>query len=110
MAEPKYTDILIDGDDIATDAAGQPIPIYDRAVISQDITHALREAGVLTELIAERSTEMRRHYMKKIKVVVETDPRVIPGSSTVTESTPGNLQITADTEFGKIDLAVVQEQ
>lgn len=47
--------------------------------------------------------------MKKIKMLVEADTRVTPGTSEITETTPGNLQITADTEFGKIDI-VAKEQ
>lgn len=105
-----YTDLLMTADDIATDAAGQPIAIYDRDVIAQDIAHALRESGHLESLIGERSRERRGLIFKEMRQLIETDPRVIPGSSNVTETTPGNLQITADTEFGKIDLAVVQEQ
>lgn len=105
----KYTDILMQGDDIATDDAGQPVYIHDRDVIAQDIGHALRESGLLESLIGERSQQRRALTFKKMRQIVEADTRTVPGTSEVTETTPGNLQITAETEFGKIDL-VVQEQ
>lgn len=101
----KYTDILMQGDDIATDDAGQPIYIHDRDVIAQDIGHALRESGLLESLIGERSQQRRAITYKKIRQLVENDTRTVPGSSTVKEAGLGNLHISADTEFGTINIS-----
>jgi len=98
----KYTDILMQGDDIATDAAGQPVYIHDRDVIAQDIAHALRESGHLESLIGERSGARRALIHTQLRQIIENDPRTVPGTSEITEHTPGQLLITADTEFGPV--------
>ncbi len=100
-----YTDIKMQGDDIVTDDAGQPIQIYDRDVIAQDIGHALRESGHLEALIAERSVNRRALIFKEMRILIENDPRTVPGTSSIKEQSPGALLITADTEFGKINIA-----
>ncbi len=101
---PKYTDIKMQGDDIATDASGQPIQIYDRDVIAQDIGHAIRESGLLELLIAERSKQKRELIHKQLRMIIENDTRIDPGTSEITEATANTLNITADSEFGKISI------
>ncbi|MDF4702045.1 DUF2590 family protein, partial [Vibrio parahaemolyticus] len=43
MADYKYQDILIENGDVVLDAGRNPILIQDRAVIAQDIKHAIIE-------------------------------------------------------------------
>jgi len=101
-----YIDLLIEDDDIATDAAGQPLLVTDRDVIAQDINHAVRESGLLSDLIGERNKQQRALIRKKLRTIVEDDSRIVPGTSTVTETMTDtktiSLVITAETEFGLI--------
>lgn len=55
MAEFFYQDILIENGDVVLDAGRNPVLIHDRAVIAQDIKHAIIESNVAIHLIAERS-------------------------------------------------------
>ncbi len=97
-----YSDILIEGDDTAFDGYNQVRIIEDRAVILQDIIHAIRESGYLVELIGERSESRRRLLKTKLELLVEEDLRVVPG--TIEFFADGELwHISADTyEFGKL--------
>lgn len=98
-----YTDLLIENDEIATDAAGIPLQIYDRDVIAQDIRHMLRESGLLEQLIAERSAEIKRLILKNIRSLIESDLRVVPGSCKANFANPNELILLADSEFGAIE-------
>ena len=101
-----YTDIQMVGDDFVLDAAGQPVLITDRDVIAQDIGHAIRESGLLPQLIGQRNSHQRALIRKQIKRVIEDDTRVVPGTSTVTEYFTSSralaITATAETEFGLI--------
>lgn len=99
---PKYSDILIEADDTAFDGYNQVRIIEDRAVILQDLVHAIRESGYLVEMIGERSESRRRLLTTKLVLLVEEDTRVVPGS--VTFSTEGEQwYMSADTyDFGKL--------
>ncbi|EGU38070.1 DUF2590 family protein, partial [Vibrio splendidus] len=55
MVEYVYQDILIENGDVVLDAGRNPVLIQDRAVIAQDIKHAIIESNVAIHLIAERS-------------------------------------------------------
>lgn len=103
-----YTDINILNDDLELDEAGQPVLIYDRDVIAQDIRHAVRESGLLLQLIAQRSGPHRAITRKKLRQIVESDSRVVPGTSTIAEHFTSTktveLTITAETEFGRITI------
>jgi hypothetical protein len=101
-----YQDLKITNDDLALDSAGNPVFIYDRDVIAQDIRHALRESGVLFGLIGESRPEHRNLVFNKLHRLIENDARVIPGSSVVTALSSGQLLLEAQTEFGPIDLGV----
>lgn len=102
MAEPKYTDLKITDDEIELDSAGIPVQIYDRDVIAQDVRHMIRESGLLPLLVAERSRDMRGLILKRVRMLIETDQRIVPGSTEITEPYPGQYNITAESEFGKI--------
>ncbi len=106
----KYIDLKIDNDDISTDAAGQPLLVTDRDVIAQDVNHAIRESGYLTDIIGERNAQKRALIRKKMRMVIEGDNRIIPGSSIVKEAMTNtktiSLTISAETEFGPVTVGV----
>jgi len=104
VADYTYTDLKIIDDDVALDESDQPIFIYDRDVIDQDIRHAIRESGLLELMIGERSKAQRAIMLNKLRILVESDPRVLPGTSEITASSIENFMITADTDFGPITL------
>ena len=76
----QYVDLTIDRDDIKLDAAGVPVYICDSESIGQDIVHAIRESGFLVDMIANRNRDERRILINKIKMLVENDIRIIPGT------------------------------
>lgn len=103
----KYLDLHIIDDDITPDAGGLPLKLSGRASIAQDIVHMIRERGYLTAMLAERSSRLRRELMVKITIDVDDDPRIIPGTARIEESTPGTLWLTAATvDYGEIGLAL----
>lgn len=108
MAEYTYADLQIVNDDVALDTAGNPVFIYDRDVIAQDLVHTIRESGVLLPLIGERRAAKRALVYNKVAILVEEDERVTPGSCTVAESDDAinQIEITANTEFGEITVSV----
>ncbi|MEH6649987.1 MAG: DUF2590 family protein [Motiliproteus sp.] len=114
-AGAKYIDLLIEGDDLSLDQAGLPVLVFDRDSIAQDIKHAIRESGHLIEMVAERSDEKRRLLLQKIRMVVEEDRRIVPGTVEITLLTPnftgsaGDWALVADTrEFGPVDIDLSQ--
>lgn len=101
---PTYADIKITNDEIELDAAGIPVAIYDRDVIAQDVRHMIRESGLLPQMVAERSRDMRGLILKRLRMLVESDSRIIPGSTEIQEINTGEYQLTADSEFGNISV------
>jgi len=99
-----YTDLKITDDEIELDAAGIPVKIYDRDVIAQDVRHMIRESGLLPQMIAERSRDMRGLILKRLRMLVESDSRIIPGSTEINEISNGEFMLTADSEFGNISV------
>ena len=109
MANPinyTYSDLKIIDDDVALDETDQPTFIYDRDVIDQDIRHAIRESGLLELMIGERSKAQRAIMVNKLRILVESDPRVIPGTSEIVATDIENFKITADTDFGLVAIGV----
>lgn len=102
MENYTYKDLSISGDNILLDAALQPVAIYDRDVIAQDLRHALRESGLLEMLIGERNQVEQKLIFQKIKILVESDQRIEPGSVDIEQPEKEKLNITAGTEFGPI--------
>ena len=51
----KYIDLLISNDDLTPDAGGIPEKIADRASVTQDLVHMIRESGLLTEMLRRGS-------------------------------------------------------
>lgn len=104
MSEPTYIDLLIENDELALDANGQPVRIYDRDVIAQDVRHRIRESLLLLSLVGERHKARRKLILNKIKIEVEKDSRIIPGSCEPVEKNIREIQIAAKTEFGPIGM------
>ena len=101
----NYWDLRIVGNDIALDVGRQPLKLADRASIAQDIAHMIRERGYLTAMIAERDARKRRYQMVLITIAVDDDKRIVPGTSRITESAPGELWLTAKTvDYGELTL------
>lgn len=101
MLDEKYIDIkVIDGGwDI--DAGQQPQECSDLYSIAQDIKHAIMESGLARELVAERNPVLRNDVLIQMEQIAELDVRIIPGTATVIELSPGEIIITADAyEYG----------
>ena len=102
----KYSDLKINNDDLELDNAGNPVFIFDRDVIAQDIRHAIRESGVLYQLIGESRPQHQALVFNRLQIEIEKDLRVLPGTSEVQIIGAGNLLLTAQTELGQIELGV----
>ncbi|ANQ17553.1 TPA: DUF2590 family protein [Vibrio diabolicus] len=108
MADYKYQDILIENGDVVLDAGRNPILIQDRAVIAQDIKHAIIESNLAVDLIAERSPSKKADIRTKLELLVEEDVRLVPGTVRLDEPTEGTIYVFADTmDFGELKLEIV---
>ncbi|EJO9909247.1 DUF2590 family protein [Vibrio parahaemolyticus] len=108
MADYKYQDILIENGDVVLDAGRNPILIQDRAVIAQDIKHAIIESNLEVDLIAERSPSKKADIRTKLELLVEEDVRLVPGTVRLDEPTEGTIYVFADTmDFGELQLEIV---
>lgn len=108
MADHKYQDILIENGDVVLDAGRNPILIQDRAVIAQDIKHAIIESNLAVDLIAERSPSKKADIRTKLELLVEEDVRLVPGTVRLDEPTEGTIYVFADSmDFGELQLEIV---
>ncbi|EMF7383275.1 DUF2590 family protein [Vibrio sp. 704] len=108
MADYKYQDILIENGDVVLDAGRNPILIQDRAVIAQDIKHAIIESNLAVDLIAERSPSKKADIRTRLELLVEEDVRLVPGTVRLDEPTEGSIYVFADTmDFGELQLEIV---
>ncbi|HAS6219721.1 DUF2590 family protein [Vibrio vulnificus] len=108
MAEYKYQDILIENGDVVLDAGRNPILIQDRAVIAQDIKHAIIESNLAVDLIAERSPSKKADIRTKLELLVEEDTRLVPGTVRLEEPKQGTIYIFARTiDFGDLNVEIV---
>jgi len=88
-----YCDIFIDDSfDLVNEEIGDPVYIYDLDVIKQDLKHALLESGLLEEAIGERDVTLRAVIYNKIRLVMEDDKRILPGSVSLNED-PDNIEV-----------------
>ncbi|GLP98693.1 hypothetical protein GCM10007891_05470 [Methylophaga thalassica] len=102
-----YVDLLIVDDDVVLDAAGEPQLIYDKACITQDIKHMVRDSGLLVEMIGERSSSKIQEKMLKLVLFIETDERLIPGTVAITRTDTETFFITATTyKYGSTSIEV----
>ncbi|WP_027179778.1 DUF2590 family protein [Maridesulfovibrio bastinii] len=105
-----YFDLLITDNDITLDAGGNPRLVSDLPCITQDICNMIRDTGLLVELMANRDSLKTAENLIKIKIQVEDDERIVPGSCQIIElaGQPGIFNLTATTyDFG--DLAFTLE-
>jgi hypothetical protein len=108
MADARYEDLLIIEGDLHLDAAGQPDRVSDGESIAQDVQHAILESGHLMQMVGERSGEIRRLLLQKIRQVIEADTRIMPGSVMIEQRIDAHNRaiwaIEASTiEFGTIN-------
>ena len=97
----QYVDIKVVDGGWEIDAGQQPSYCSDLYSIAQDIKHAIMESGLLMELVAERSPVLREDVLIQIEQLTESDVRIVPGTATITESSIGDITLTAETyEYG----------
>lgn len=103
---PQFIDLLIENNDLVLNIASEPQLISDRASIAQDIKHAIRESGLLVEMIGERHPEQRQRLIQELTLLVEDDERLIPGTIVFHESSPGRYFLMADTfDYGPVEVS-----
>lgn len=98
-----YKDLHIKNGDVVLDAGNNPAYLTDRDVIAQDIVHAIIESGLAHLLISDRGTGVNGDTKTRIKLLVEDDIRIMPGTVTVEENVnnKGEWWVNAKTiEFG----------
>lgn len=104
-----YTDLKIQNGDLVLDAGNNPIYLTDRNVIAQDIVHAIIEAGLAHLLISDRGSAVTADTQTRIKLLVEADVRIMPGTVIVeqNQNNKGQWWVTVQTlEFGTATIAV----
>jgi hypothetical protein len=100
-----YRDLHIKNGDVVLDAGNNPTYLTDRDVIAQDIVHAILDTGLANLLVSDRGTGVTQDTQTKIKLLVEDDVRIMPGTVQVTENeiNKGQWWVFAQTiEFGEI--------
>ena len=103
----KYSDLFISDGGLAISSVSQPELIHSRASIAQDIKHRLLESGLVTKLLAQRSSALRNDVYTEMELLIETDTRLRPGTIEITEQARSRVLITAETyEFGGISTEV----
>ncbi|ELH7949035.1 DUF2590 family protein [Vibrio fluvialis] len=95
MPDKQYIDIKVIDGGWAIDAGEQPTQCSDLYSIAQDIKHAIMESGLARQLLAERNPVLRADVLLQIEQKAELDNRIIPGTAAATESTAGNIILTA---------------
>jgi hypothetical protein len=96
MADKQYIDIKVVDGGWDVDAGQQPEQCSDLYSIAQDIKHDIMESGLARLLVAERNPVLRADIMLQIEQKAETDTRIIPGTASATESTAGEIELTAE--------------
>lgn len=106
-----YQDMLIEDGDVVLDAGRNPVMIQDRAVIAQDIKHAIIESNLAVELVAERSPSKKADIRTQLELLVEEDTRLVPGTIRLEEPKEGVIYVFAKTiDFGELNLTVDVEK
>jgi hypothetical protein len=102
-------DLRIIGGDIVLDENGLPQLIGGRDVVAQDIGHRLEDSGLVVLLVGDRNSNAIKSLLLKIRLVVEQDKRIIPGTVKTSfdmSAENGVLNITAKTHLGDVSIAV----
>lgn len=101
----KYIDLLITDRNFTLDSGSEPAQCNNRVSIAQDVVHRIIEAGIVKELIAERSPVLRADIMMQMELLVETDTRIVPGTVSIKDGGNGDYFVTADThDFGPLSV------
>lgn len=103
MDEALYQDLLIVNNDIALDGAGVPMGISGRPSIAQDVKHRIRESGLLGPLVGERDRQTWAITLQRLENLVETDPRLVPGTARLTRVDTETILVRARTyDYGHL--------
>lgn len=98
-----FQDLHIKNGDVVLDAGLSPMYLTDRAAIAQDIAHAILDTGLAHLLISDRGTGVTADTKVKLKLLVEDDVRIMPGTVRIEQLTNGQWWVFADTiNFGAI--------
>lgn len=103
MSASKFIDLHINNGDVVLDYGKNPTYLTDREVIAQDLIHAIIETGLAHLLISDRGTGVNADTQIRIKLLVEDDVRIMPGTVVVQENEikKGEWWVTAQTiDFG----------
>ncbi|WP_035075173.1 DUF2590 family protein [Maridesulfovibrio zosterae] len=104
-----FLDLLITNNDLVLDAGGNPEMVQDLACITQDICHMIRETGLLVDLVSNRDKRRTAENLIKIKIEVEDDIRIVPGTCQIVEveGQPGTFNLTATAyDFGNLGFQI----
>ena len=103
----QYIDLLVEDFGLVLDAGAQPVTTDNRHSIGQDIKHAVLESGLARALIGERSPVLRADVRTQIRILVEQDQRLVPGTAELREEAADRYLLTARTyEFGDLEVAL----
>lgn len=94
----NFVDLLIQDNDIVVIDSVELLT-SDLASLRQDIRHMILDSYVLLHNIAERNSDVRSAAYNNLTLLMEQDPRVIPGTVVVQEQSVGHVIISADTIF-----------
>ena len=109
-----YRDLHILNGDVVLDAGSNPTYLTDRDVIAQDIVHAILDTGLANLLVSDRGTGVTQDTQTKIKLLVEDDVRIMPGTVRIEQvyslqTGGGQWWVFADTiNFGSISSSIIQ--
>jgi len=102
-----YTDLHISNGDVVLDAGKNPLYLTDRAAIAQDIAHAILDTGLAHLLVSDRGTGVTADTQIKLKLLVEDDVRILPGTVRIEQVTSGQWWVYADTiDFGPVSAPI----
>lgn len=98
-----YRDLRIHSGDLVLDAGLNPVYLTDRALIAQDIAHAILDTGLAHMLISDRGTGVTADTRVRLKLLVEDDVRIQPGTVRIEQLDSGQWWVFADTiDFGPV--------
>ena len=103
-----YIDLHIEHGDVVLDVGLNPSYLTDRAAIAQDIVHGILDTGLAHLLISDRGTGVTADTQIKLKLLVEDDVRIMPGTVRIEQTSSGNWWVFADTiDFGLISSSII---
>lgn len=104
MSKALYFDLKIIAGNFVLDSGDEPVRCNNRESIAQDVVHMIIESELARQLVGERSPTLRYDIAQQLELLVESDERLIPGTSQITELQLGKYFITATTwDFGSIE-------